>query len=385
MFFREVVGQAHIKEKLLLSVQQNRLSHAQLFLGPEGNGSLPLALAFAQYINCENKQETDSCGACSSCIKSQKMIHPDIHYSYPVFKLKSGADHPALSSDFIRQWRESVLANAYMNLNDWLDHINAENKQGAISADECRDIINRLKLKTFESKHKVMIIWRPEFFSQGGRIGNMLLKLLEEPPDDTVIILIAENRDDLLGTIVSRCQIISIPRLSDDQMMETLIKQHGQSREAAMRIVRQIDGNYREALLRMNDEENDVSRHFKSWMQLVTVQKAEELLKWIEETSRLGREKQKLLFRYGLEFIRECMIMQQAGESFSRLHDEEQKMAKWFAGSMDSNDWHQLQQWFEESHYHIERNAHPKILFTHLSLQLQDLITAKKLLLAGSN
>jgi DNA polymerase-3 subunit delta' len=250
MFFSEVIGQKIVKEKLLLSVLQNHVSHSQLFLGPEGNGSLALALAYAQYLNCENKLEKavpdgrqDSCGKCPSCIKSQKMIHPDIHFSFPVFKLKSGSENPALSSDFNKPWREAVLSNPYQNLSDWLDFIDAENKQGNISADECRLIIHDLSMKTFESKHKVMIIWMAE---QLGKEGNILLKLLEEPPDHTLLILIAENRDQLLPTILSRCQIISIPRLSDDDLLDVLMNKHGLHREAAAKIVRQSEGNYRE-------------------------------------------------------------------------------------------------------------------------------------------
>jgi DNA polymerase-3 subunit delta' len=393
MFFSEIIGQKTVKEKLLLSVQQNRVSHSQLFIGPEGNGSLPLALAYAQYLNCENKLDNarlndavgqDSCGKCPSCIKSQKMIHPDIHFSFPVFKLKSGSENPALSSDFIKPWREAVLANPYQNLSDWLDFIDAENKQGNISADECRLMIHDLSMKTYESKHKVMIIWMAE---QLGKEGNILLKLLEEPPPNTLLILIAENRDQLLPTILSRCQIISIPRLSDDDLLDALMNKHGLHRDAATKIVRQSEGNYREALQIVNSSEDDQFEFLKKWMQLLVSNKPEvsskELVEWVDDAAKLGREKQKSFFRFTLEFFRECIILQQAGEEHSNLLDEEKRMALWLTQRLSSNDWQQLEKWIEEAHYHIERNAHPKILFMNLSLRLQKLIANKKLILTA--
>ncbi len=381
MNFSSVIGQQQVKEKLLLSVQQNRVSHAQLFLGPEGSGALALALAFAQYINCENRTETDSCGTCPSCIKSQKLIHPDIHFSFPVYKLKSGSENPAWSSDFIKQWREAVLANPYQHINDWLDFINAENKQGNISADECRTIIHQLNLKTFESRHKVQIIWMAELL---GKEGNILLKILEEPPADTVILLVAENRDLLLTTILSRCQIVLIPRVSDDDMLDALLKIHQLEKEGAMKVVRQAEGNYREALRIINSHEEDEADLFKRWMRLLIEYNQPELLKWIDETVRLGREKQKRLFRYALEFVRECVIGQHSGLQNSFLHDDEMKMAEWFIGRYAGEDWEELRRWFEEAHYHIERNAHPKILFMNLSARIGQRINAKKVSLAGT-
>ncbi|HYV91425.1 MAG TPA: hypothetical protein VE978_06565 [Chitinophagales bacterium] len=391
MFFSEIIGQKTVKEKLLLSVQHNRVSHSQLFLGPEGNGSLALALAYAQYLNCENKLENDSCGKCPSCIKSQKMIHPDIHFLFPVFKLKSGSENPALSSDFIKLWREAVLSNPWQNLSDWLDFIDAENKQGNISAEECRLIIHDLSMKTFESKHKVMIIWMAE---QLGKSGNILLKLLEEPPDNTLLILIAENREQLLPTILSRCQIISIPRVSDEDLLDALMNKHGLHREAATKIVRQSEGNYREALRIVNSHEDDQFEFLKKWMLLLVSDKpasSGEMVKWVEDAARLGREKQKSFFRFTLEFFRECVLLQQAGDKPSsegvrldNLLDEEKRMAEWLTQRLSSDDWQQLEIWLEQAHYHIERNAHPKILFMNLSLRLQKLIGNKKLILASS-
>ena len=380
MFFREVIGQGEIKERLISSVKENRVSHTQLFIGPEGSGNLPLGLAFAQYVNCENKGEDDSCGKCPSCAKSGKMIHPDIHYSYPVYKLKTGSENPALSDDFIKQWREAVIANPYLNAPEWLEFINAENKQGNISAGECRNIIHKLSLKTFETGFKILIMWRAEYLD---REGNILLKLLEEPPDKTLIILVAENRDQLLSTILSRSQILSVPVIDEASMRTALMDRFELSSQAASKIVRRADGNYGEAVRLANNLEDNNQESFNRWMQLLYSSNSLELVKWVDEASRIGRENQKSFFRYALEFLHECIVLQQAGENNSRLQDEERKLAVWLAARMDDNDWQIMMESFNKAYYHIERNAHPKILLMDLSLRIQKLIIRKKLSLTA--
>jgi DNA polymerase-3 subunit delta' len=375
MLFSKVIGQAAVKEKLLLSVRQNRVSHAQLFLGSEGSGALALALALAQYMNCENRLESDSCGKCSSCMKAEKMVHPDIHFSFPVYKLKSGSENPALSDDFIKPWREAVTDNPYLSLGQWLQFIEAENKQGNISADECRQIIHRLQFKTFESPFKVMIIWMAE---QLGKEGNILLKLLEEPPPNTLLILIAENRDQVISTVLSRCQLVAVPGITNEDLMEVLLQKHSLERNEAQRILRQSEGNYLEALALMGKQDYPEAGWLKRWMRALVEKKESELQEWVEEMSRIGREKQKGFFRYVLEFFRECVILDQA-PSLSLLQDEEKNMARWFGQRLSGQQWQQLVNWINEAHYQVERNAHPKILLTDLSLRMREVITAKKL------
>src|SRR5450432_3964513 len=202
MSFKNVIGQAAVKQRLVELVKGNRLSHALLFLGNEGSGALPLALAFAQYVVCEDRS-TDACCSCPSCIKAQRLIHPDIHYSYPVIPKKPG-DKP-VSTDYGAEWRE---------------FIGAENKQGNITAQECADILRKLSLKSFESGYKILILWMPEYL---GNEGNKLLKLIEEPPADTLFILVAENESLILPTIVSRTQLVKIPALETKDVEEALI------------------------------------------------------------------------------------------------------------------------------------------------------------------
>lgn len=380
MLFKDVIGQQSIKQKLIRSVQEGRVSHAQLFLGPEGSGNLALALAFAQYLNCENRQAEDSCGTCMSCVKSRKLIHPDIHYSFPAFKLKAGSENPALSSDFLPLWREAMLENPYRNVTEWFDFINAENKQGNISAAECRAIIHTLSLKTYESAYKILVLWRAEYLLKE---GNILLKLLEEPPEKTMLILVAENRDQLLGTILSRTQILSIPRLQDSDLLEALKDKHGISETDASKIVRRSEGNYNEVLRQLKNTEDNNQELFNRWLRLLFSQDSHSLFEWVEEVAKIGREAQKGFFRYALEFLHECLLLQHVGAPHSRLHEEERRLGDWMAGNMDTGDWQAMADLFDQSHYHIERNAHPKILFMNLSLQMIPIISRKKLSLTA--
>lgn len=380
MFFRDVIGQQFIKQKLIQSVRDGQVSHTQLFLGPEGSGNLAMALAFAQYVNCENRQPEDSCGTCPSCVKSLKMIHPDIHYSFPSFKLKAGSENPALSSDFLPLWREAMQENPYRNVVEWLEFINAENKQGNISAAECRSIIHKLSLKTYESAFKVLILWRAEYLLKE---GNILLKLLEEPPENTLLILVAENREQLLATILSRTQIISIPRLQDEDLLKALTTKHALGENDAARIVRKAEGNYNEALRLLKNAEDNNQELMNRWFRLLFKPDAAELLKWVDEISKIGRESQKSFFRYALEFLHECIVLRHIGLQQSRLHEDEKKLAEWLSANMNTDDWQAMATLFDQSHYHIERNAHPKILFLNLSLQMQPIISRKKLSLTA--
>ena len=217
MQFKEVIGQQKVKDYLLKSAQSDQVSHAQLFLGPEGCGNLALAIAYAQYLQCRNKGATDACGKCSSCIKANKLIHPDIHFSYPTVGSK------AKSTDFLKEWRDAVEQQPYMNVYQWLQHIKAENKQGNITREECEAIIRKLSLRAYESTYKVLIVWMPEYL---GKEGNRLLKLIEEPPVNTVFLLVAENANLILNTILSRTQQLRIHRLSDAAIKEALVERH---------------------------------------------------------------------------------------------------------------------------------------------------------------
>ena len=315
MQFKDIIGQPDAKQQLAELVQHNRLSHALLFLGKEGSGALSMALAFAQYVVCEtvngkaaatpslfgetppNTQNstpnTDSCSTCPSCSKAQKFIHPDIHFSYPVIPRKPG-DKP-LSTDFISEWREFIQQYPYGNVFDWLQFINAENKQGNISAHECNDIIHKLSLKSFESGYKILVMWMPEYL---GKEGNKLLKLIEEPPPDTLFILVAENESQVLPTILSRCQLVKIPALTTGEVAGALTERAKINPEQARQVASISEGNYREALQLVQHAEEDWQDLLREWLNATLRTGPVAQVKWIEEIGKLGREKQKQFLRY---------------------------------------------------------------------------------------
>jgi DNA polymerase III subunit delta' len=375
MLFENVIGQASLKQRLIETVANARIPHAQMFLAPDGFGGLPLALAFAQYILCENKKSTDACGACSSCVKIQKLIHPDVHFSFPVIKKK---EKPPVSDDFIHDWREAVLENPYLTVNDWLERIGAENKQGNITADECHAILRKLSLKSFEGKEKILIMWKPEYL---GKEGNVLLKLFEEPPEETIIILIAENEDLILKTILSRMQVIRIPPIDDEAIQSALEQASEVSHKKALHIARLSNGNYREALALLSETENSHVALFRSWMLALHDSNWINLYEWIEEMARLGREEQKSFFQYALEFLHQSISLRIRSGLENSLTEEEQRLAEWMAKNFDLMHWEKISLEFDQAYYHIERNANPRMLFMKLSLVLHELIHQKKVIL----
>src|ERR1700743_2697193 len=247
MQFKPIIGQEAVKQRLIGTVKDNRVSHAQLFLGPEGSGSLALAVAYAQYLSCENRHPDYSCGECSSCHKYQKLIHPDLHFSYPFF----AKDKNDTALTFMEQWRDALLANPYLGLDTWRGYLDAENKQANINIAECHQIIKKLSLKPFESDYKIMILWLPEYLDKE---GNALLKIIEEPQPNTLFLLVAQNQDQILNTILSRTQLIKIPALGYDEIREFLIHQHKQTEDAASEIAYLSNGNLTDALAMLGQD-----------------------------------------------------------------------------------------------------------------------------------
>ena len=261
MQFSDIIGQEATKKQLVEMVNRSRLSHALFFLGKEGTGALPLAIAFAQYILCENKAEGASCGVCPACKKAAGFIHPDIHYSFPVIPKKPG-DKP-ISSDYLPEWREFLKGLPYGNVYDWLQSIQAENKQGNITAEECNDIFRKLALKSFEGEYKILIQWMPEYL---GNSGNKLLKLIEEPPEKTLFIFVAESEEKVLGTILSRTQLVKIPALDNQEVAAALEQKAGLSPDKALEIAALADGNYREAIQLSGHNGEDWQSYLRDWL-----------------------------------------------------------------------------------------------------------------------
>ncbi|MFZ4101893.1 MAG: ATP-binding protein [Sphingobacterium thalpophilum] len=361
MLFQEVIGQNAIKEQLIQSVFENRVSHAQLFLGPEGSGSFALALAYAQFISCTEKTETDSCGNCASCRKYNKLIHPDLHFSYPFFRGGEKED----SMPDLGEWRDLVLSNPYFNLDEWRLRLDAENKQPNINKAECLNILNRLSLKAFESEYKTMIIWLPEYLKNE---GNRLLKTLEEPANKTLIILVAQNQDQILNTIISRTQLVKIPALKNDDISRYLIDNKDVPETQASRIAYLSNGSLQAALNHLKEDDHDDFRNFSGWMRMTFADKGAQIIDFVDVLSKLGRENQKNMLRYGVQLIRECIMMISGAESLVHLPSLELDFVKNFSRQLDLAKCEALINELEKAHYHIERNANPKILFLDVSL-----------------
>jgi DNA polymerase III subunit delta' len=379
MRFQEITGQEQIKRKLIQTVLDQRVSHAQLFFGPEGNEKLALAIAYAQFINCTQKilpaggaspDAVDSCGTCPSCLKYQKLIHPDLHFIYPVAKTKKVKKEKIKSVDFIDDWRTFLTQNDYhVSLHDWYDHIGIENKQGIINKDDCRDIITTLSYKSYESEYKVMIIWMAEKFYYAA--APTILKILEEPPEKTLFILITEDPEQLIATIRSRTLLVKIPKITIQEVTDYLVtKRQAGEREAGI-IARQSGGNLRLALNRLQHIEEDHYNFttFRSWMRLCFSAKIPELIEFSNEIARIGRENQKGFFLYALKVIQLCINVGHGNEAVVASDGDELVFIKNFSVYINLSNVSLFSDLFNNALYHIERNAHPQTLFLDVSLQ----------------
>ncbi len=408
MQFSDIISQAAVKQQLAELVQHNRLSHALLLLGKEGSGSLSLALAFAQYIVCEkvNSRQsavssrqsgpslfgdpepetpnpkpvtlTDSCGVCSACLKAQQLVHPDIHFSYPTVTKKPG--EKPVATDFISEWREFIKLSPYGNLFDWIEQIKEkENSQGKITAEECNDIIRKLSLKSFESEYKILIMWMPEML---GAEGNKLLKLIEEPPPNTLFMLVTENEAQVLQTIVSRCQLIKIPALETKEIEEALISRNKTEPAIARQVASVSEGNYHEALQLVQHAEEDWQALLREWLNAILKTGPVAQTKWVEEISRLGREKQKQFLRYFNHLLEQAVHYRIMGEKLN-IGEKERDFAERLNKIAGIEQQQAIIEELDKASYYIERNAHGKMLFHALTIKLYHIIQDKIVFLVG--
>ncbi|MBU8891977.1 MAG: DNA polymerase III subunit delta [Bacteroidales bacterium] len=373
MQFKEVVGHKKIKEKLVHTIKENRISHAQLFLGGEGSGNLALAIAYSQYVSCENKQEQDSCGVCVSCLKFHKLVHPDLHFVYPVSTSKAVKKNP-VSDDYIAQWRETIIENPYINQNKWYEIIDVENKQGIISKNESSEILKKLNLKTFESDYKIMIIWLPE--KMNAFAANKLLKFIEEPPAKTLFLLVSENSEQILPTILSRTQLIKIPKIDNESMRSALCDRFGLSPEKASDITHLANGNYLNVqnLINSTEEDNYNFDQFTQFMRLSYQRKVIEIIDWVDEISRIGREKQKNFLSYTLRLIRDNFMLNIENRELVYLTKQELEFSEKFSQFINQENVSQIYEALNCAHSDIEMNAYNKIVFLDLALKVIKLI-----------
>jgi len=373
MLYSQIVGQTEPKQRLLKMVNENRVPHALLFAGKEGSGNLPAAIAFAQHLFCTNKNEQGSCGECASCKKVAKLVHPDLHLVFPIAKSKEVKS----STDLIKEFREAFLNNNYLSLNDWFNELSAENKQPIIPVEEANDILRKLSYTSFEGSYKIMIIWQPEKMNQES--ANKLLKILEEPPEKTIFVLVSNHPDQLLATILSRVQQIPFYNSSEQEISEALILNYKINPEVAKQTAMLANGNYAEAvsLLTHNEESVSFLNNFQTFMRLSLKFDCNKVLQWIDENAVTGREKQKQFLQYGLEVFRDCLMFNFGDRSLVRLSGQEKQFLEKFAPFVNQKNYEKLIEEFNSNYYYVERNANPKILFMDLFLKTNELINLK--------
>ena len=372
MQFAKIIGQEKIKQRLIKSVTENRVSHAQLFSGPSGTGKLALTIAYAQYLSCTNRTEKDSCGECLSCKKYEKLIHPDLHFVFPVATSKNNTK--PISDNHIHEWRDTVNDSPYITINQWINKISTDNKQGLINVHESSEILKKLHLKTFESEYKIMIIWQSD--KMNATAANKLLKLIEEPPPNTIFLLTTENQQQLLKTILSRTQIIAIPGIDNKSLTNRLISEFGISEEDSKNFVHLSSGSYITArnYILENEQNLDNFNYFAQLMRLAYKKDVIELQKWVDEIAKLGRVKQKSLLEYSLQLIRENFMYNSQPKEISFLTGEELKFSAKFSPFIKEENITSLYQEFNNAHYHIDRNGYSKLIFFDLSLKLIKLL-----------
>lgn len=374
MFFREIIGQSEAKQRLLQTVSGNRISHAQLFFGREGTGALALALAYAQYIHCTKRSAEDSCGECPSCQKYAKLVHPDLHFVFPIALSKD----VRVSTHLIAEWREALLENAYLTLDEWFGKIDAENKQPVIGTEESGETLRKLSLTTFEGEYKIMIIWLAEKMNQSA--ANKLLKILEEPPDKTLFMLITENEDQLLRTIVSRTQLVKIRAIADADLRTALMERHSLSQADAEKIAYQADGSYAAARQIMNRNEQAAFNlsAFQKWMRASLKFDGAKVISVIDELAAVGRERQKNFLLYSLTLVRESLLLNYADQSLVRMSGEELAFLGKFAPFIHAANGEKFIEELDKALYHIERNGSAKMVFLDLSFKANELLNIPK-------
>lgn len=375
-----MIGQKALQRQLTALVQQNRLSHALLLVGKEGTGALPLAIAFAQYLVCEQAiaQSLEApCDQCAACKKAKELVHPDIHFSYPTVTKKAG--EKPIATDFIQEWREFIKQYPYGNLFDWIESIKEkDNSQGKITAEECNDILRKLSLKSFESDWKVLILWHPELM---GNEGNKLLKLIEEPPPQTLLLLVTESETNILPTLVSRCQLIKVPALETAEIEQALLTRHQVAPTLAAQIAGLAAGSYREALLLSQHAEEDWQVLVRDWLNAILKTGPVAQVKWVEDISKLGREKQKQFLRYYIHLLEQAVRVRVSGDAVA-ISEKEKDFAQRFNRIADLAKQEAMMKEIDAAIYHLERNANAKILFHALTIKLYHIIQDNIVLLS---
>lgn len=375
MFFRDIIGQEEIKKQLIKNVQENKIAHAQLFCGGEGVGKLPLAIAYARYISCLHPSDMDACGKCANCIKFNSLAHPDLHFIFPVVKKKSAKD--TVSDDYIAEWRELVTRSPYFNLPMWLEEMGAENQQAQIYVKESNEIIRKLSLKSSQGGYKIIIIWLPEKMNQ--ECSNKLLKILEEPAEQTVFLLVSEEPDMLLTTILSRTQRVNVKAIDEKDLQKALVNVYGLQEQDAQHIAHRSEGNFLKAIesISLNEENKLFFDLFVSLMRLSYQRKIKDMKVWSEKVAGMGRERQKHFLGYCQRMIRENFIYNFHNRSIIYLDNEEEAFSTRFAPFINERNVMEIMNELSEAQRHIEQNVNARMVFFDFSLKMIVLLIQK--------
>ena len=362
MYFRDVIGLNDVKQHLIDSVQSGFMPHARIFYGPEGVGKLPLAITYARYLNCSNRGANDACGECPSCHKFDKLAHPDLHFVFPVVKSK-------VSDDYLPEWRQFLSENRYFNLNRWLSFIDAENAQGVIYSKESDEIIRKLNLKVYEAPYKVMVIWLPEKMHDA--CANKLLKLIEEPPLNTIFLLISEDSENVLQTIWSRCVPLNIRAIEKEEMITTLTSNFELSENEAVSIAHIANGSYTSALQIIdNSEENQFLFDLFVKMMRSSVSGNIKAIKEVaNEIAAIGREMQKSFISYSLKLFREYFVNNLGEPEMVFLTSYEEQFGERFSPYINEKNIEEFNDQFSVAYRQIEQNGNAKIIFLELCLR----------------
>lgn len=383
MLFSEVIGQEYIKHHLIKTVDNARIPHAQLFIAPTGSGVLPMAIAYAQYILCKNTQGENNTGDASCNMKLEKLMHPDLHFAFPVTTNDRVKKHPT-SNKFMDEWRQFVKETPYGSLFNWYQLLGVENKQGQIGVDEAEEIVKKLILKPYEGGYKVMIIWMAD--KMNASAANKLLKLIEEPPKNTLFILIAENEEQIIKTILSRCQVLHFQPLSEQNIIDTLMMAHEVEENQAIKIAQQSNGNWNKALHLLSQDDNELvfEKWFITWVRSAFKAKGDasvvqDLIKWSEEIAKTGRETQKRFLKYCSDFFRQAMLTNYNAGSLVYFESYENNFdLNKFAPFIHGANIEDINLAIEDAMYHIERNGNAKIILLDLSMQLTRFLHKKE-------
>lgn len=362
MYFRDIIGLHDVKKHLIDSVQRGLVPHARIFYGPEGVGKLPLAIAYARYLNCENRQPEDACGECPSCQKFDKLAHPDLHFVFPVVKSK-------VCDEYLPQWREFLLQNAYFNLNGWLNFIDAQNAQGLIYSKESDEIIRKLNLKVYEARYKVMVVWLPEKMHEA--CANKLLKMIEEPPQHTVFLLVSEDMENVLQTIRSRCQPLHIRAIEQSEMVAAISRKMGLDAESAKAVAHIANGSFSRAMeiVQSTDETKYFFDLFKKMMRASVSRNITSVKEVALELAGIGREMQKSFLLYSLRMFREYFVSNLHQPEMVYLNSEEWQFGERFAPFINEKNIQEFTEEFSLAHRQIEQNGNAKIIFLDLCLK----------------